>query len=542
MSDSRSIDTANDTAELERLGYHQELHRRMSGFSNFAISLSIICILAGGVTSFAQGFCAVGGAAIGIGWPLCCLFSLTVAATMGQIASAFPTAGGLYHWAAILGGRGWGWLTAWFNLAGLICVLAAINAGLVDFVWCAFGPSIFHATEAFEKWLSAFDEIQLVLPDGPHVCPPELRALLVAVITTIQAIINHRGIRLTSRLTDFSGWWILGISAALIAAIIPSALNPAGHGIEWSRLVTLTNFSGAAGGGVLPESNSLSSLFLLGLLLPAYTITGFDASAHVAEETIGAAAEVPRGIVRSVWVSGLAGWIMLCVVVLSMPSVPDAATQGGRAFAWTLEQAAPHGFAPPLLACIAVAQFLCGLATVTSASRMTFAFARDGGLPCSALLRQVSPAFGTPVWSIWFVAIAAILLTAFAPYSAIAAVCVVLLYISYVLPTALGAINFGGRWTKLGPWHLGRWYRPLAMIAAVGTCGLLAIGVQPPNEVAIQIIGGLLLLLAIRWFACDRDRFTGPPQAMLREANRTATVSEPLTSATVHRSQRRDRR
>src|ERR1043165_4138496 len=116
-----------DEQLLKKLGYKQELARRMSGFSNFAISLSIICILAGGITSFHVGFCSVGGASVGIGWPLVRLFALCVAATLGQIASAFPTAGGLYHWAATLGGRSWGWVTAWFNLAGLVTVLAAIN-------------------------------------------------------------------------------------------------------------------------------------------------------------------------------------------------------------------------------------------------------------------------------------------------------------------------------------------------------------------------------------------------------------------------------
>src|ERR1043165_7123839 len=127
-----------DEQLLKKLGYKQELARRMSGFSNFAISLSIICILAGGVTSFQVGFCSVGGASIGLCWPLVCLFSLMVALTMGQVASAFPTAGGLYHWASILGGKGWGWITAWFNLAGLITVLAAINAGTYDFIVGAF--------------------------------------------------------------------------------------------------------------------------------------------------------------------------------------------------------------------------------------------------------------------------------------------------------------------------------------------------------------------------------------------------------------------
>ena len=92
------------------------------------------------MTSFHLGLCSVGGASIGLGWPLVSLFALVVAATMGQLASAFPTAGGLYHWASILGGRGWGWATAWFNLAGLVTVLAAINVGTYRFAVGALGP------------------------------------------------------------------------------------------------------------------------------------------------------------------------------------------------------------------------------------------------------------------------------------------------------------------------------------------------------------------------------------------------------------------
>src|SRR5216684_3102056 len=133
---------AQDVETLHRLGYGQELLRRMSGFSNYAISLSIICILAGGITSFHVGFCSVGGASIGLGWPLASLLALAFAATMGQLASAFPTAGGLYHWASILGGRGWGWATAWFNLAGLVIVLAAINVGTFQFLLGPVGPLV----------------------------------------------------------------------------------------------------------------------------------------------------------------------------------------------------------------------------------------------------------------------------------------------------------------------------------------------------------------------------------------------------------------
>src|SRR5689334_8175504 len=165
----------DDEQLLKKLGYKQELARRMSGFSNFAISLSIICILAGGITSFQVGFCSVGGASIGLGWPLVCLFSLVVAATMAQVASAFPTAGGLYHWTSILGGKGWGWITAWFNLVGLFTVVAAVNSGTYDFIVGAF-----HLPEVTSS--------RLVKGAG------------VAAIIISHALFNHKGIRLTSRL------------------------------------------------------------------------------------------------------------------------------------------------------------------------------------------------------------------------------------------------------------------------------------------------------------------------------------------------------
>ena len=114
----------DDVKQLQSMGYKQELARRMGGFSNFAISFSIICILAGGISAFNQGIGAGGGASIGIGWLVGSVFALIVAAAMAQIASSYPTAGGLYHWSSTLGGRGFGWMTAWFNLLGLVFVVA----------------------------------------------------------------------------------------------------------------------------------------------------------------------------------------------------------------------------------------------------------------------------------------------------------------------------------------------------------------------------------------------------------------------------------
>jgi amino acid transporter len=474
---------SEDERTLHRMGYKQELSRRMTGFSNFAISMSIICILAGGITSFQYGFCGVGGASIGLGWPLLCLFSMVVALSMAQIASAFPTAGGLYHWASILGGKGWGWVTAWCNLVGLITVVAAVDAGTYDFLFGAF------------PW-----------PTGHHA--DAIRNCGMAALALSQGYLNHRGIRLTTLLTDFCGYLILVIATALAATMLWYAPH-----LDWSRLITFTNYSGLpAGAPVLPHSNSVLWLFALGLLLPAYTITGFDASAHTAEETMRAAVNAPRGIIRSVAVSGIFGWIMLAAVVLAIPDMDQAAKEGNNVFYFIMNSVLPKPLALTLYINIGLAQYFCGLAGVTSVSRMMYAFARDGGLPGSVWLRQVSPTLRTPVAAVWTSALLALSFMFWVPYSAIAACCAVFTYISYVLPIFAGYLAYGRTWTKMGPWHMGWGYRPLAIISVVGCAGLIVIGVQPPNEIAVKILAGAAIIMFVAWFALERKRFEGPPR------------------------------
>ena len=264
--------------------------------------LSIICILAGGVTSFHLGLCSVGGASIGLGWPLVGLFALAVAATMGQLASAFPTAGGLYHWAAILGGRGWGWATAWFNLAGLITVLAAINVGTYRFAMGALVPRR-RCRRARPGGPGDRRRPDHRLAGGDQ--PPGHRRDGSA--DRLQRLLDPPG----RRGADGQSCWPLPRAGPVAAGDVRELQR---HG----------------GRRRLAGDRGLGLLFALGLLLPAYTITGFDASAHAAEETIRRLASVPRGIVRSVLVSGVAGWILLCAVVLAAPSLSEAACAGRR--------------------------------------------------------------------------------------------------------------------------------------------------------------------------------------------------------------------
>jgi amino acid transporter len=474
MSDKHDI--SDDVQVLHSMGYAQELSRRMKSFSNFAIAFSIICILSGGINSLGQAIGGVGGAAIGIGWPVGCLISFIFALGMAQIASAYPTAGGLYHWGSILGGRGWGWATAWLNLLGLVTVLGAINVGTFFFAAGAFGRDTGYVTQV----------------------------VFIVSITVLQALVNHFGIRLTTLLTDFSGYLIFGVTAVLTISLLWFAPT---H--DFSRLWTFTNNSGALGGGVWPENSSMFGVFLLGLLLPIYTITGFDACAHTSEETVGAQRAVPRSIISSVLWSSLFGWIMLIAFVIAIPDMKAGAASGWGVFFNTMT-VIPSPLREILYVGIFVSQFLCGLATVTSVSRMIFAFARDGGFPSA--LRVIHPTYRTPVPAIWTGAIISILFTLYAPvYTTIVSVTVIFLFLSYAMPIVSGLMAYGKTWTKMGPWDMGPAFRIVAVLVIAAMALIFGIGVQAPNDKALFITVGFVVLLTVVWFAFERNRFTGPP-------------------------------
>jgi amino acid transporter len=496
-----------DMKVLHGMGYAQELSRSMSKFSNFAISFSIICILSGGINSFAQAISSVGGAGAGIGWIVGCLLSGMFALSMAQVASAFPTAGGLYHWASILGGRFWGWLTAWLNLLGLITVLGAINIGTAYFFAGTFGPSFgFTGTD----W-------QVV---G-----------FVAVITVAQAIFNHVGIKATTFLTDISGYIIFATTALLVVACLYYA--PA---IDISRLWTFTNYSGEAGGNVFPQSDNVGYLFLLCLLLPVYTITGYDASAHTSEETKNAAHSVPKGIIHAVFWSSIIGWIMICAITLAIPDMAVAAGQGWGMFFGTINAIMPAGLAKVIFLGILIAQFLCGLATVTSASRMLFAFSRDDGMPVgSKALASVSPKFRTPVNAIWTSTVLCILYVVLALsikvegtsiYVIVVNSTLVFLFLSFTIPLVAAMFAYGtAKWPNPGPWAMSTGvYKLVTVLSVVGMAVILFIAVAPPNERVLYVVAGAVALALILWVAVENRRFEGPPTGE-RIAARKAAIA-----------------
>jgi amino acid transporter len=484
-----------DARLLAELGYAQDLHRRMGRFSNFAVSFSIICILAGGITAFPAALGAGGGLSVGVGWLVGAGFALVVALAMAQIASAFPTAGGLYHWASLLGNRGFGWSTAWFNLLGLVLVCASVNFGVYD---------------PFFKTLVA----PLLGLDTTDWGPAHQFAFL-AVATASQAWLNHRRLRLTMRLVDFSGYLIFTVTLLLIGALWLWGRPDNASAPDFSRLVTFTNFTGSPG-SQWPPTDSLLKAFLCGLLLTIYTITGFDASAHTAEETRDAASNVPKGIVASVLWSALFGFALVSTFVLVMPDLARAVSMGSGFFA-DLLSTLPVPIRAGLGIVLFAANYLCGLACLLSASRMVYAFARDGGLPASGSLSAVEPTHGAPVTAIWCAAVASLAMTLYAKaFAVLSTACAVFLYVSYVMPIAAGLLAEGGKWQRKGPFDLGSWSKSVAGLAILGGATLIWVGIQPPNEKVLTLLLALGGFLALYWWVFgERVRFRGPPQTSI---------------------------
>jgi amino acid transporter len=286
---------------------------------------------------------------------------------------------------------------------------------------------------------------------------------------------------------------------------------------------------------VFPQTENMFYLFLLCLLLPVYTITGYDASAHTSEETKNAAMSVPKGIVSAVLWSSLIGWLMLCAIMLAIPDMDAAAAQGWGAFFGTINAIMPAGLATVLYLGIFIAQLLCGLATVTSASRMLFAFSRDDGVPgFSKALATVSPKYRTPVNAIWTATALCILYVLLAMsikvgeqsiYVIVVNSTLVFLFLSFTIPLVAAMLNYGGpKWPSPGPWAMSAGvYKLVTILSVVGMGIILFIAVAPPNERVLYVVLGFIAIALVLWVAVENRRFEGPPTGE-RIAQRQAAI------------------
>ena len=492
-----------DRRMLHALGYAQELRRGMSGFSNFAISFTIISILSGTLTLYATGINYGGPVEEAYGWPIVSGFVIIVALGMAEIASKYPTAGGLYYWASKMGGPVWGWFTGWFNLIGQIAITAGID----------YGAAIF--TDAL---------LNLLWPGTFHASPHEI-IYVYACILGLHALMNIFSVKLVALLNDISVWWhVFGV--LIIVGFL--AFKPDHHqsvGTVFSKTINNSGFS----------HQWLWFVLLLGLLQAQYTFTGYDASAHMSEETQDASRSAARGVVMSVVVSAIFGYILALGITFAIQSFASTTGAGIFAVKQVLLDSLGLRAAEFLLFIIVGAQLYCGMSSITSASRMLYAFSRDGATPGHRIWRRLNAA-RVPYMAVLAIAVLAFLCAfpaffskdigvgaGYVAYAAVTSIATIGLYIAYAIPIYL-RLRLGDAWEP-GEWNLGRWYKPIGTIAVVWVAFISVLFILPITPTGIPFksgftwlsfnyapiaVIGTLLLVGGWWVLSAKKWFKGP--------------------------------
>jgi amino acid transporter len=512
-----------DVHDLHRLGYAQELFRTMGGFSNFAISFTIISILTGAVILFDYGLAWGGPGASTIGWPLVSVFTLLIAASMAEIASAYPTAGGLYYWSSRMKNKNWGWWTAWFNLAGQIAIVAGIDFAAASFVNSAIVTPI----------LSNFN---IVYGNGSLIFGSTLvsgQLLTMAVLMVIQLVLNIAGIKIVAMLNDASVWWHIGTVAVIVGALFLISSGKAHADISAFAIQPLDTAGSASplGFNLGPAVGyAVPVAFMFSLLQAQWTFTGYDASAHVAEETVGARLSSAWGVFISVAVSAVVGYIVLFGLVTHLPPLDQIMNcdptkvalcsqyYGGNAVVFSTLSYNLGQLGDVLGAAIAIAMSLCGLASIAAAGRMLFAFSRDGGVPGSSWLRKVSHRYRTPANSIIAIVVFSYILTnaayiagSFTAIAIVTAISTIALYWAYGIPIYLGI--FGKQeWRGLAVWRLGRYSKLVGSVACLWIVVISFLFLWPTsgNPYTLRAYAVFLIFLLAYYFVWARRHFKGP--------------------------------
>jgi amino acid transporter len=503
-----------DEQELAELGYRQELSRAWSGFTNFAISFTIISVLAGTFTSFPFAWQNGGPVSASIGWPVICFFVIMVAFSMAELTSRYPTAGGPYWWAYDLGGKGWSWMTGWFNIVGLVGIVASVGYGAAIFLNATLG-------------IYGVDLFGVNFGDSDHILGEQfLLFVLILLLYTLVNIFADRALALMNNISV--GWHVLGVAVVIgLLVFVPDDHQSASF-VFGERI----NNSGLHDG----STSNLGFWFLvlpIGFLLAMYTQTGYDASAHTAEETKGAAVAAAQGVWRSVFFSAVIGWFVLLAFLFAANDV-EAVNDGAGSVIAIFESALDSWAAKFILIIATVGQLFCGAAGLTSASRTWYAFSRDRGMPGWAVFRRVNRdrvPFNAVIAVSFFslvISIPALFGKNDYPFAffALTGICTVGLYIAYTIPVYL-RLRAGDAFEP-GPWNLGKRFRlvnVLAIIFVIAVVYSLNLPYTPGglpwnddfdvslvNYTPFAIV--LPLIFGVWYLVSAKDRYQGPVRTL----------------------------
>ncbi|MGW5572523.1 amino acid permease [Nocardia thailandica] len=406
VSTADTVGTARDSADLEQFGYEPVLHRKLGRYASFAAGFSFVSILTTIFQFFGFGY-SFGGAAFFWTWVAVFAGQFLVALNFAELAARYPLSGCIYQWSRRLAGPLVGWFAGWMMVIAQIVTAAAAAIALQVVL-----PSIWGGFQIIGT------DTDLTSRDGA-MNAVLLGSILLVVTTTINVI----GIDLMSKINS------IGVTIEIVGvlAIIGLFFTHTERGAD-----VVTDTSGAAPGPYW-------AAFLVSGLMAAYVMVGFDSAGELSEETRNPRKVAPRTILTALTASALGGGLMLLGALMAAPSLTDGQlAEGGLAYVITAKLNSPAGTV--LLGCVAVAVTVCTLAIQTAGSRLMFSMARDGKLPFARALSTVHPRFGTPVWPAVVIGVLGIGLLVVnlgnpAIFATLASVCIVTLYLAYLLVT-----------------------------------------------------------------------------------------------------------
>ncbi|KAG2204800.1 hypothetical protein INT47_004075, partial [Mucor saturninus] len=483
---------ANDAARLNELGYKQELKRELGSFGNYGLALSVVCISSGLTSLFSYGLKTGGPVVMVWGWVVVACFTLCVALAMAEISSAYPTSGGLYWWAARLSSKKYApatsWMTGWFNLIGQFAVTAGIMYGIALMI----AATISIGTDG--AWVPTVGATV-----GIHI------ALCVT-----EGIANSLGSRVMTTLNNFSTWWQVIAPAVIMITIVAKAPT------HQAPKFVFTEFNNDSGW------TNTAYVTVVGLLQAQFTLTGYDSSAHMSEETKNAEIAGPVGMTMAVIVSSLMGFLFIIAFLFCIQDFPNTVnTATGFPIMQIMVDCVGKVGAIVMMVMLIIACWQCGFASVAANSRMIYAFSRDGAMPGSRYWHKIDTKRQAPINAVWLsVFIAAILglpaLGNSTAFSAITSVATIGLYISYAVPIFAKIVN--KKQFVRGPLHLGRFSDVIGAIAVLWICIITILFVLPPvypiDAVSMNysclLVGLVLFGAGGSWVFSARHWFTGP--------------------------------
>ncbi|KAF9447455.1 APC amino acid permease [Macrolepiota fuliginosa MF-IS2] len=497
----------DDDKELVALGYKPSFKREFSNLATISFAFSIMGLCSSIATTFNTPLLLGGPATVVWCWILGSAVCFTLGSSIAEIVSAYPTCGGLYTASARLTPKRHrarvGWLVGWLNILGQIAGVSSTEFGLSNMIWAA---------------VSIGQGDEFVLTTGKTVG-------LFAGLMVFHGILNSLATRHLARLT--TGFVFVNLGTTFLIIIVLLATTPR------SEMHPASYVFGSA--GVVNQTGGWNTgiAFLFGLLSVQWTMTDYDATAHISEEVHRAAYAAPSAIFIAVIGTGLIGWLLNIVMILCSGPLENLPGPSGSAFLQIMVDRMGRTGALILWVPVCLTAFFVVQTALQATSRTIYAFSRDHGLPDAGYFGKNSSRTATPLRAVWlstFVSILPGLLDLASPVAAnaIFSLTAMALDMSYIIPIFLRRINYNHPEVmfKPGPFSLGNgvvgnlcnwlcifWTCFICVIFSLPTI----LPVTKDNMNYASVITGGVIILAFLWYMVSGHRHYHGPQSNLHD-------------------------